>query len=82
MQVKVVCHISQIESYTDHYESSGFVLLEKFVEAEQATLLFKGYSTSQAAEEASWDVNAQAFIEFSDGSQSPLYVRKQRWLDD
>jgi hypothetical protein len=82
MQVRVACHISQIDSYVDYYESNGFELLNKHHEQEEVTLVFKGSSAAHVAEAASWDNNAQAFLEFSDGTQSPLYVRKQRWLDD
>jgi hypothetical protein len=82
MQVKVTCHTSQLESYLEHYEASGFYLLGKNIEGDEATLTFQGQSTAHAAEASYWDSSAQAFIEFSDGSSSPLYVRRSRWMED
>ncbi len=82
MQVKVACHISQVEAYIEHYEASGFQLLGKMVTGDEATLTFQGYSTAHAAEASYWDSSAQAFIQFQDGTTSPLYVRRSRWMED
>jgi hypothetical protein len=82
MLVRISCHKSQIESYTDHYESLGYTLLEKHFELEEAVLVFKGVSTAHVADAVAYDPNAQAFIEFADGSKSPLYVRTNRWSSD
>lgn len=82
MQLKVSCHTTQIESYVDHYESTGFQLLHKDIDADVATLTFQGYSAAHAAEASFWDSGSQAFLEFSDGTTSPLYVRRSRWMDD
>lgn len=82
MQVKVSCFLTQIEAYIDHYESSGFQLVHKDIGSDSAILTFQGYSTAHAAEASYWDGNAQAYIEFSDGTTSPLYVRRSRWMDD
>jgi hypothetical protein len=82
MLVQVNCHRAQIESYIDHYEASGYSLIKKTIDSEEAVLVFRGISTSHAAEAAAWDGNAQAFIEFADGSKSPLFIRNRRWLDD
>lgn len=82
MQVKVACHISQTESYIEHYEATGFQLLSKYIVGEEASLTFLGRSTAHAAEASYWDTDAQAFIEFSDGTTSPLYIRRSRWMED
>jgi hypothetical protein len=82
MQVKITCHTSQLESYIEHYEASGFSLLGKSIEGEDAILTFQGQSTAHAAEASYWDSSAQAFIEFQDGTTSPLYVRRSRWMED
>ena len=82
MQVRVACHVTQTDSYVEHYESLGFQLLGKQVFGEEVTLIFQGQSTAHAAEASYWDTGAQAFIEFSDGTTSPLYVRRSRWMDD
>jgi hypothetical protein len=82
MQVKVACHITQTESYIEHYEASGFQLINKNTVGEEVSLTFQGQSTAHVAEASYWDTSAQAFIEFSDGTTSPLYVRRSRWMED
>ena len=82
MQVKVACHITQTDAYIEHYEASGFQLLNKQVLGEEVSLTFQGHSPAHAAEASYWDTSAQAFIEFSDGTTSPLYVRRSRWMED
>lgn len=82
MLVRVTCHITQIESYVDHYESNGFSLLDKHIDQEEASLTFQGRSSAQVAEASFWDSSAQAYLQFQDGTTSPLYVRRSRWMDD
>jgi hypothetical protein len=82
MQVRVSCHTSQLESYVEYYESSGFSLLQKSIEGEDVILIFQGQSTAHVAEASYWDSSAQAFIQFQDGTTSPLYVRRSRWMED
>ena len=50
MQVRVACHVTQTDSYVEHYESLGFQLLGKQVLGEEVTLIFQGQSTAHAAE--------------------------------
>ena len=83
MLVRVSCHPTQIEEYENYYNSMGLYLLDKQVlDQDNITLVFKGERVESVATAAYYDSSAQAFLEFSDGTTSPLYVRRSHWLDD
>ncbi len=83
MLVKLQCYTNQIEAFEEYYNSMGLTLVDKlFEDSEIVTLTFKGDRVTTVAQVAYNDPGAKAYLEFSDGSLSPLYVRRQNWLDD
>jgi hypothetical protein len=82
MFITVTCQADEASAYIEHYESSGFQLVSKTYEEGIATIVLRGYSSSQVAMESYYNPNTQAHLEFSDGTTSKLHVRRSCWMDD
>lgn len=82
MLLKVSCDKHEVEAYEDYYASNGFQLVQREYENDIAILHFRGVSASHSAEFVGSAPGASAFLEFADGSVSPLYVRRTHSFDD
>ncbi len=82
MLLRVSCAKELVEQYEEYYYSNGFLLLSKEYQGDEAQLVFKAISSSHSAEFLASDTSARAFLEFSDGSTSPLYIRRTHSFDD
>lgn len=78
MLLKVTCASVDIERYIEYYETNGFELVQKTHENGEVDLLFRGVSSSHSANYVPTDPSAKAYLEFSDGSVSPLHIRRER----
>jgi hypothetical protein len=77
MLIKMSCSSQEVTDYVRYYEEQGLEFVNKFVHSkEQVELTFRTSGKELATSLAQED--AQLFLEFEDGTQSPLYVRKQR----
>lgn len=82
MLLKVTCDTNQINNYIEYYESYGFTLLSRDFDVTTVELTFQGHSAAHSASFLPTDPSARAFLSFSDGTLSPLYVRRQHDVDD
>lgn len=82
MLLRVNCAKTDIEQYEDYYTSNGFYLVDKMYEGDIVELTFKAVSSAHSAVFLATDPSARAFLEFSDGTTSPLYVRRTHSFDD
>ena len=77
MLVKMTCSRQEVNEYVEYGESQGLQLNTKSViDKDQVELIF-----STSGKEAAIDFverGAEAFLEFQDGSTSPLYIRQSR----
>jgi hypothetical protein len=77
MLVKMSCSYSEIKQYLEYAESEGLTLLEKqSLDKENVMLIFTSSETEVVTNFA--NMGAETFLEFQDGSVSPLYVRRDR----
>ena len=71
------CSYSEIKQYLEYAESEGLTLLEKqSLYKENVMLIFTSSETEVVTNFA--NMGAETFLEFQDGSVSPLYVRRDR----
>ena len=81
MLIKITCGTQEVTSTVEAYSEQGFVLEKKTSLGLEADLWFTcpdSYSGYQAIS----DYGAQGFLEFRDGTLSPLYVRRSHNFDD
>lgn len=79
MYLKVQCYRKEVEEVIGLYEQNGFSLRNKMLNGDEATLYFDAPSTEVLASGVYGD--SKGFIEFQDGTISPLYVRRNLWED-
>jgi hypothetical protein len=78
MLLKISCTPSEVNSYKDYYESSGLEFLRKEkVTRSSVVLVFRTSEKDKAAA-----LGGELFLEFEDGSTSPMYVRRDTLLDN
>jgi hypothetical protein len=79
MLVKITCNPKDVQATLEYYEAQDLHLIERRVLNREATELI--FETS-GKERAFTGDNVETFLEFQDGSVSPLHIRKDRdWAE-
>lgn len=81
MLVKISCSRDEVPTITEFYAEQGFTLQKKLSLGNEVDLWFS-CADSYEGYRAISDFGAQGFLEFQDGSVSPLYVRRSPNFDD
>lgn len=77
MLVKMTCASNQVYETIEYAESQGLQLQQKIkLDKETVELLFTTNGKEAAVQFS--DYGAEAFLQFEDGTTSPLYVRRDR----
>jgi hypothetical protein len=77
MLVKMTCASNQVYDTIEYAESQGLQLHQKIKIDKETTELYFTTDGKEAATQFS-EYGAETFLQFADGSSSPLYVRKDR----
>jgi hypothetical protein len=77
MLLKITCSPNEVTAAKDYYESSGLEFTAKqTISRDEVTLTFRVPEKDRAA-----GLVGDLFLEFEDGSTSPMYIRKDRNLE-
>ena len=80
MFLKLTCPHEEFEAVLASYEAYGFVLRERVRSGDQVDLVLSAPSIDLLSQGVYGDT--KGYLEFEDGTVSPLYVRRDRSFDD
>lgn len=80
MFLKLTCPYEVQDDTVTYYETQGYALRERTRIGDSVELVFSANSVDTLSRGVRGQ--AQGFLEFEDGTVSPLYVRRNVWAED